>query len=207
MFQITTRLIADISFGNGDAYSYLVTDEQLNDARQKMRHGLGSLEWAPLHSATPGLPDIINVRAIDRIRPWHEKVDRDALVQLWYRPQTSTLYLGDPDDAQRLFKVVGPSGVPPVDPCREFGREAYELVSGDYSLTDAEGELFIAVGRPPAQEVPDMTLVAEYKHAGGVRLLVDPATLDTAALDYLGRQVVTEYTERQRARDVAAAAR
>lgn len=203
MFQITKRLVADVSFGNGDAHAYVITDEQLEDARQKMRHGLGSLEWAPRYGATPGQADLINVRAIDRIRPWTEDVLSNALVQLWRRPQTRALYLGDPDDTRHLFKLVDPDLT--ADP-RDFRREAYELIGGDYTLRDVEGNLFIAVGRPPAEDVPDMTLVAEYRHVGGARLLVDPSELDDVALGYLGDRIVAEYNELQEARELEAAA-
>jgi hypothetical protein len=206
MFQITKRLIADISFSNGDAHAYVITDEQLDDARQKMRHGLGSLEWTPRHGATPGQADIINVRAVDRIRPWTEDVLSNALVQLWHRPQTHTLYLGDPDDARHLFKLVNPTrDSMAIDP-REFGREAYELIGGDYTLRDVEGTLFIAVGRPTAEDAPDMTLIAEHRNIGGARLLVDPSNLDDVALGYLGNRVITDYNELQQAHELTAAA-
>lgn len=186
MFQIRPYLVGDVTFTSGDRYEYLITDEQLEQARRKMHDGAGSIEWQPDFGSRNDEPEILNVRAIARVKPVRRKDYSDVLVQLWANPVTGRLYLVDPDDGEHAWCVepVTPP-TPHLDQPepRDFGMEAYCLVEEDVKLAD----LGTPVGKPPADEVV-WDLVAEYRGGHrGVTLVAAGEHLNDQARAYLSR--------------------
>lgn len=186
MWQITQDLIADVLLTTGDRFEYLVTAEQLDTIRKKMHDGLGSVELTP-DTIRQDDPEILNIRAIARVRPFTRPNYRDLLVQLWANPETGRLYLVDPDDDSTAWcidptDVGAPFEGQPVEP-RDFGREAYGLVEGDLTLS----EVGVPVGRPPAGEVRWELVATWTGERRGVTLIAE--TLNASALTYLASEL------------------
>lgn len=177
MWQITEDLIAEITFTTGARLEYLIDTDTLENIRRKMRDGVGSLELTPNFGAENAPAELLNVRAIARVRQITRKNYQDVLVQLWANPVTGRLYLVDPDDS-RTGWVIEPTC---AERPRDFAHEAYSLIEG--SLITAG--LGIAVSQPPASDVC-WDLIAEYRGEDvGVTLVAKPDDLNPAARTYL----------------------
>lgn len=188
MWQITQELVADVMFTSGDRFEYLVIAEELDDAKSKMRNGLGSLEWQPDFGSRTDAREILNVRSIARIKPTTRANYLNVLVQLWCNPESGRLYLVDPDDDGHAWcldgEKLGPHPEFPDEPYG-FGADAWNLV--ETNLTPPQ--VGIPVSRPPADEVT-WQLIAEYRGENrGVTLVVPVEELNGPALTYLARTV------------------
>lgn len=183
MFQIVDQIIADVTFASGDRFEYRITQPQLDDAEAKLANGAGILRWQPDFGGRNDPLETLAVKHIARLRHFVRADTTDALVQLWYRRDSGKLYLGDPDDGQRLYRLddlpdPDLTAAPLGDPWsgglrRDFGVEAHGLLCGDVSVADLGAA---TVGRPDPANA-DMILAAAYNDAGA-RLIADPAELD-----------------------------